>query len=114
VKYAASTWQKINSASGLLKRNISVATGVSAKTAAPSSAATCDRTVRGVRTPPERVVNSRRRVAYRTPTEATPSSASGTRMLHELSPNSRTDRPISHSEAGGLSTVIALPASSEP
>lgn len=35
-------------------------------------------------------------------------------MLHALSPNSRTDRPISHSEAGGLSTVIALAESREP
>jgi hypothetical protein len=35
-------------------------------------------------------------------------------MLHELSPNRRTDRSISHSAAGVLSTVIALPASNEP
>ena len=44
----------------------------------------------------------------------TPRSACGTRMLHELSPKIRTDKAISHSEAGGWSMVIALPASSEP
>ena len=36
------------------------------------------------------------------------------RMANELSPNSRTLRAITHSEAGGLSTVIELPASEEP
>ena len=56
----------------------------------------------------------RRTDAYVTPTVATPSSAWGARMLHELSPKTRTESAISHSEAGGLSTVIALPASSEP
>ena len=35
-------------------------------------------------------------------------------MLQELSPKSRTDRPITHSDAGGLSTVMALAASEEP
>ncbi len=35
-------------------------------------------------------------------------------MLAELSPNNRTDRAISHSEAGGLSTVIEFPGSREP
>ena len=49
-----------------------------------------------------------------TATEATPIRASGTRMLQELSPNSRTDRPITHSAAGGLSTVMALPPSRAP
>ena len=56
----------------------------------------------------------RRTEAYSTPTVATPSRACGARMLHELSPKIRTDKAINHSEAGGLSTVIALPASSEP
>jgi hypothetical protein len=32
-------------------------------------------------------------------------------MLHELSPKIRTDKAISHSEAGGWSMVIALPGS---
>jgi hypothetical protein len=45
---------------------------------------------------------------------ATPASACGTRIDHELSPNSRTDNPMSHSDAGVLSTVIELPASDEP
>jgi hypothetical protein len=35
-------------------------------------------------------------------------------MLHELSPKIRTDRAITHSDAGGLSTVIELAASDEP
>ena len=35
-------------------------------------------------------------------------------MLHELRPKMRTDRPMIHNEAGGLSTVIALAASDEP
>src|SRR5207253_3148669 len=63
---------------------------------------------------PAAVPNQRRTVAYSSPTAATPASASGTRMLQALRPNSRTDKPISHSAAGVLSTVIALPASSEP
>ena len=41
-------------------------------------------------------------------------SACGTRIDHELNPNSRTDSAISHSEAGVLSTVMELPASEEP
>ena len=45
---------------------------------------------------------------------ATPISTSGMRMLNELSPNTRTDSAITHREAGGLSTVIELPASEEP
>jgi len=40
--------------------------------------------------------------------------ACGTRMLQELSPKIRTDSPITHSDAGGLSTVMALAASEEP
>jgi hypothetical protein len=41
-------------------------------------------------------------------------SASGTRMLQEFSPNTRTDRLITHRAAGGLSTVMKLAASLEP
>ena len=41
-------------------------------------------------------------------------SACGTRMLHELSPKTRTDSAITHSEAGGLSTVMRFAASEEP
>jgi hypothetical protein len=35
-------------------------------------------------------------------------------MLHELSPNRRTDSAISQIAAGGLSTVMLFPPSSEP
>ena len=35
-------------------------------------------------------------------------------MLHEESPNSRTDNDIGHSDIGVLSTVIELEASEEP
>ena len=45
---------------------------------------------------------------------ATPSSAWGTRMLHELTPKSRAEISITHSEAGGLSTVMKLDASEDP
>ena len=41
-------------------------------------------------------------------------SAWGTRIDHELRPNSLTDSAMGHSESGGLSTVIVLPASDEP
>ena len=100
VAYAAAVSRKTSKASGLLKRNISAATGVRANRAPASSPAAC----------PE----LRRTDAYSTPTVATPSSACGARMLHELSPKMRTEKAISHSEAGGLSTVMALPASREP
>ena len=56
----------------------------------------------------------RRTVACSRPTDATPRSASGTRMLHEERPNTRTDRAISHSAIGGLSTVIEPAASEAP
>ena len=49
-----------------------------------------------------------------TPTVATPHSASGTRMLHELSPKMRTDSPINHKEPGVLSTVMKFDESKEP
>ena len=35
-------------------------------------------------------------------------------MLQELRPKRRTDSPISHRDAGGVSTVIALAASDDP
>ena len=34
-------------------------------------------------------------------------------MLHESNPKSRPDSAMTHSEAGGLSTVTVLPASRE-
>ena len=89
-----------SSASGLLKRNISAATGVSASTAP------------AIR--PAAGLNRRRTAAYSTATVPTPISTSGTRICQEPRPKSRTDRAIGHSAAGGLSTVMALAASSEP
>jgi hypothetical protein len=47
-------------------------------------------------------------------TVATPSSACGTSMLQLLKPNSRPLISMGHRKKAGLSTVIALPASSEP
>src|SRR5919197_1834652 len=99
VAQAPATSSSTSSASGLLKRNISVATGVRASTAPASS--------------PAAGPDQRRTAAYSTPTAATPSSAWGTRMLQELSPNRRTDRSMIHSEAGGLSQVIGFGAFQE-
>ena len=56
----------------------------------------------------------RRTVAYRTATAPTPISACGTKTAQLFIPNSRTDRPVTHSAAGGLSTVMKLLGSSEP
>jgi hypothetical protein len=58
--------------------------------------------------------NHRRTVAWTSATVATPISAWGTSRLQELTPNSRADRPMTHSEAGGLSTVMKLAASEDP
>ncbi len=87
-------------ASGLLKRNIRVATGVRASTAPARSAAPG--------------ANQRRTLAYRRPTVATPSSAWGTRMLQALTPKRRAESSITHNDAGGLSTVMKLDASEDP
>jgi hypothetical protein len=84
----------------LLKRNISTATGVSAETAPASR--------------PAAGPYQRRTVANSSPTVATPISACGTRMLHELRPKIRTDSAMIHSAPGVLSTVIELAASDEP
>jgi hypothetical protein len=100
VAYAAATSSSTSSASGLLNRNISTATGVSASTAPAISPATG---------PDHRLT-----VAYSRPTAPTPISACGTRMLQLDSPKIRTDSAITHSEAGVLSTVIELAASDEP
>ena len=45
---------------------------------------------------------------------ATPSRAWGTRMLHELTPKIRAEISISHSDAGGLSTVMKFDESDDP
>lgn len=44
----------------------------------------------------------------------TPMRAWGNKMANELNPNARTDSAMSQIDAGGLSTVMALLASSEP
>ena len=69
--YAAPTSSSTSSASGLLNRNISAATGVSASDRAGEQ-----------RRPARRTSAGRSRRAA--PTVATPSSACGTRMLHEF------------------------------
>ncbi len=45
---------------------------------------------------------------------ATPSSACGTRMLHEFTPNTRADNAIGQRKSGDLSTVTEFEASKEP
>ena len=100
VVYAASVMRSTSSASGLLNLNMSAATGVVAITAPAIRPAAAE--------------SLRRTAAYTTATVATPISAWGTRMLQELRPNARTDRPMIQSDAGGLSTVIELAASNDP
>ena len=58
--------------------------------------------------------NERRTAAINRPTVATPARACGSRTLQELSPNRRTDRPMSMVPNGGLSTVMKLAESIEP
>ena len=59
--------------------------------------------------------NQRFTVGVSTPTAATPSSACGTRMLHEFTPKMRAPRsPSTQSDAGVLSTVMKFDASDEP
>jgi hypothetical protein len=53
-------------------------------------------------------------VACTTATVPTPMSTWGSRIANEFSPNSRTESAMTHSAAGGLSTVIALLASKLP
>ena len=99
-QYAPATSIRTSSASGLLNRNMSAATGVSAKIAPAAR--------------PAPAPNHRLTAAYSSPTAATPSSAWGTSMLQLLKPKIRPDSDITHSEAGGLSTVMKFEASSEP
>ncbi len=96
-----------SSASGLLNRNISAATGVVASTAPASSAPPA--ATRG-----PQGASERRTVACSTATVATPISAWGTRMLQEFTPNIRAARSIGHSASGVLSTVMKFDASEEP
>lgn len=99
VQYAAATSSRSMSASGLLKRNIMAATGVTASPAPASSPATGPA--------------HRRTAAISSATAATPMSACGTNMDHELNPKIRPDNPITHMAAGGLSTVIEFCGSSD-
>ena len=46
--------------------------------------------------------------------QATPISAWGKRMAKEFRPSTRTESAMSQMDAGGLSTVMAPPASSDP
>ena len=100
VVYAAATIVSTSSASGLLKRNMSTATGVAASRAPAASA------VRGP--------DQRRTVRYSRPTAPTPMSACGASIDQEPKPAIRPDSAMTHSEAGGLSTVMSPGASRAP
>src|SRR2546429_5307062 len=97
---AAATTRKVSRASGLLYRNISTATGVSAVTSAA---------IRAAAGPAARLTMTKISA-----TVATPSRACGSSRLQELTPKIRPESSISQSAAGGLSTVMKLPASKEP
>ena len=100
VAHAASAMRRVRRASGLLKRNMRTATGVSAS-AAPARR-------------PAAAPKRRFTVAWTTATVPTPIRTWGSRIAKELSPKRRTDRAMAHSAAGGLSTVMALLASKLP
>src|SRR5436309_1363134 len=97
---ADATSRKVSRASGLLYLNISTATGVSAATSAA---------IRPATGPAARFTMTKS-----SPTVATPSRASGSSRLQELTPKMRPDSSISQSDAGGLSTVMKFPASNDP
>ena len=101
VAHAAATISSTSSASGLLNRNISTATGVSARTAPASSPAA------GPAHAAHRRVEQRHRARR-------PSAPAGRACSTTRSRRSARTGAITHSEAGGLSTVIALAESSEP
>ena len=90
----------VSKASGLLYRNMTTATGVTASASAARWAATS----------PAHLRTSRCRIS----TDATPATASGSRMLHELKPNTRADNACTQKAAGGLSTVMNDPGSMAP
>src|SRR5438132_11439182 len=98
--YTAPISTSVSGASGLLNRKISTATGVNARMPPASR--------------PAAGPNQRLTAAYSNATDATPSSACGTRMLHELTPKRRAEMPITHSDAGGLSTVMKFDESNDP
>ena len=96
----ADTSRSVNTASGLLYRNMTRAIGVMAKAPAASN--------------PAAGPFHRFTVPYRMPTDATPAIACGRRMLHEDRPKARTDRPVTHSDTGGLSTEMNEAVSKDP
>ena len=100
VNQAEATSSSTSSASGLSTRAIATVTGVIASAAAASTPAAGE--------------NTRRTVAYSSATAAIVHSACGSSSENEENPSTRADRPISHSDSGGLSTVMKLPGSSEP
>ena len=89
----------------MLKRNINAAAGVKASTAPAISPAAV---------PCRGSVITRRIVAYISATAATPISACGTSTAQLFMPKMRTDSPVTHSDAGGLSTVMKFDGSSAP
>src|ERR1700722_14942841 len=99
-QYAPATISITSSASGLLKRNINAATGVAASSSPDSS--------------PAPAPNQRLTAACKSATAATPSTTEGISMLALLKPKIRPDSSITHSDAGGLSTVMKFDESSEP
>src|SRR6478735_10047505 len=99
-KYPATVNSRTSSASGLLNRNISAATGVSAS--------------RAPATRPAAGPDQRLTAAYRVATVPTPISACGASMANEENPKIRVDATITHIDAGGLSTVMELPESNDP
>ncbi len=100
VQYAAAAISSTISESGLLNRNISTATGVSASNAPARM--------------PAQWPNQRLTVACTSHTVSTPSIACGTSIDQALKPNSRPEISIGQSAAGGLSTVMKLDESNEP
>ena len=95
-------------ASGLSNRKMRTAAGVSAIAAPAISPAAAPAR------PPARPRTARRTVAHSSPAAATPSSACGTSSDQLLKPKIRPDSPMTHSDAGGLSTVMKFEESSEP
>src|ERR1700677_2268724 len=99
-QYAPPTTSITSNASGLLKRNINAATGVTASSSPASN--------------PAPAPNQRLTAAYRSATAAIPSTTDAISMLALEKPKIRPDSAITHSDAGGLSTVMKLDESSEP
>ena len=95
-------------ASGLSNRKMSTAAGVNAIAVPAISPATAPALPPAVRR------TARRTAAHSRPAAATPSSACGASSDQLLKPKTRPDSPMTHSDAGGLSTVMKLDESSAP